>query len=581
MIFYFFAIILYVFLDFKNLIMRLFLISIICILSFSATIAGQQSNLDSLINVFNNDKQKNRTKAGLKLINAYSKIDMDSAYYFAIRTHNIIKQEKSEVELSNLYYELGNLYTQRSEYDIALEYLSKSRALIKTTQDSSLLSTVLTGIGIIYHFQSDDSIAENYYLEALEIAQAIQDESGIASAYLNLGSIKMYEDPVPASRYFRKAIASYKTVNDKKSLSLCYNNLGNLYASYKSFEQAENNYKYSLELKKESGNLHGQAVTLNNLAYLNFEKAEEEDVPLKRQNHLEKAIDYAKQSLDISKKTKSLYTQRNSYGTLTRSFYALERYKEAVEAQARFMEVKDEIFTIEKQSTIEAIEAQYRTEKYAIQIDAMEKEQQLSKSRNTLIIISIIALLLFSVSVTMSLITKRKKDKLIYEKEKQIAKIKLEKKEEKERELNQELEFKSKQLSSHALNMIQKNEILNSVKSDIMQLKGKLPDSNQKNVNQILTKIKFSKTQEKDWELFRKYFEEVNAQFYVKLQAINPELSLNDKRICALIKLNMSSREISQVLNIAPNSLKSAKYRLKKRLNLDPEIDMDDFLREL
>ncbi len=559
--------------------MRYFIFLILCITSIHVSFGKQQTELDSLIDMFNHGD--NKTEAGLKLVNAYSKIDMDSAYYFAIKTHQIIKRQKSEIELSHLYYELGNLYTQRSDYELSLQYLSKSRELIKTTKDSTLLCDVITGIGVVYDFQSEDSIAEVYYLESLKIAEAIHYESGIASAYLNLGSIHKHDDPVHANRYFRKAIASYKKLNDKKSLSLCYNNLGNLYASYQSFEQAEDNYILSLDLKKETGNLHGQAVTLNNLAYLNFEQAQAEAEITEKNKHLEKSINYAQQSLEISKKTKSLYTQRNSYGTLTRAFYALQRYKEALDAQARFMEVKDDIFTIEKQSTIEAIEAQYRTEKYALQIDAMKKEQQLSKSRNTLIIISIIALLLFSVSVTMSLITKRKKDKLIYEKEKQIAKIELEKKEEKERELNQELEFKSKQLSSHALNMIQKNEILNSVKSDIMELKGKLPDSNQKNVNQILTKIKFSKTQEKDWELFRKYFEEVNAKFYIKLQAINPDLSLNDKRICALIKLNMSSREICQVLNIAPNSLKSAKYRLKKRLNLDPEIDMDSYLREL
>ena len=166
-------------------------------------------------------------------------------------------------------------------------------------------------------------------------------------------------------------------------------------------------------------------------------------------------------------------------------------------------------------------------------------------------------------------------------KEKEIARIELEKKQEKEKELLLELDFKSKQLSTHAINMIRKNETLNEVKTDIKAVKNRMTGTALQELNHIISKISISRNMEKDWKLFRKYFEEVNSNFYAKLESVSSGLSVNDKRICALIKLNMTSREISQVLNIAPNSLKSAKYRLKKRLELDPEVDMDNFIRNL
>jgi DNA-binding CsgD family transcriptional regulator len=81
--------------------------------------------------------------------------------------------------------------------------------------------------------------------------------------------------------------------------------------------------------------------------------------------------------------------------------------------------------------------------------------------------------------------------------------------------------------------------------------------------------------------VFKLYFEEVNRDFYRKLNDLNPELTTNDHRLCALIKLNMNSKEMASVLNVAPNSIKSSRYRLKKKLGLDMEADLEEFIRSL
>ncbi len=77
------------------------------------------------------------------------------------------------------------------------------------------------------------------------------------------------------------------------------------------------------------------------------------------------------------------------------------------------------------------------------------------------------------------------------------------------------------------------------------------------------------------------YFEEINKNFYSRLKQINSELTNNDHRLCALIKLNMTSKEMASVLNIAPSSIKSARYRLKKKLNLDIDADLEEFIRKI
>jgi len=86
---------------------------------------------------------------------------------------------------------------------------------------------------------------------------------------------------------------------------------------------------------------------------------------------------------------------------------------------------------------------------------------------------------------------------------------------------------------------------------------------------------------EKEWELFKKYFENINKDFNTKLLAINPDLSVSDYRLAALISLNMNIKEAAAVLNITPSSVKLARHRLRKKLKIDTGEDIYIFLTKL
>ncbi len=85
----------------------------------------------------------------------------------------------------------------------------------------------------------------------------------------------------------------------------------------------------------------------------------------------------------------------------------------------------------------------------------------------------------------------------------------------------------------------------------------------------------------KDRDLFKLYFEQINESFFDKLKKINPALTGNDYKLCALIKLNMSVKEMASVLNISADSLKNGRYRLKKKLKLGRDEDMNSMIRNI
>ena len=179
-------------------------------------------------------------------------------------------------------------------------------------------------------------------------------------------------------------------------------------------DHAEENYLLSIEMKKHLNNARGQTVSLNNLAYLNYERAMNELPGDKRNTFLDQSISYAAQSLEISQKIKSYYTIRNSYGTLTRAYYALGNYNESLESQSRFMEVKDHIFSIEKQRMLDESEAQYRLEKKELLLDSYLKERKPEHARNSLILTIIIGLAVFAGFIAVFFVVKRRKDKEIF-----------------------------------------------------------------------------------------------------------------------------------------------------------------------
>lgn len=557
----------------------------------SVSIFGYSQNyqyIDSLKNRIEKANDTLKVELYLELTDEYQNFNYDSALIFAAKSFTQLSKINYEKGMGRYYFTIANLNKQRSFYDISLNNFHKALSIYKAIDYDVGICDALTGIGDIYEYQEKDSIALSYYYEALNTAKTLKFETLIAQNYNNIGAIIKYENPELAKDYFTKAINIYSDINDKKSLSACYNNLGILYLTQENFIDAEEILLIALDLKREVNNVHGQAITLNNLAYMSFERANLATDEVARIKYLKQAADYAEKSLKITEKTKSIYTRYNSYGTLTSVYYDLNMFEKAIEYQSSFMITKDSIFNIEQEKAIEEIEAKYQLSESRIKIETLEKDQNLAKARNLLIVTIILSFSLITVVVIVLLILKRKKDKLIFsqkeqihQKEKALAEIELAQKQKKETELINEIDYKAKQLNTHALNMIQKNEILDEVKSDIKALHSEVIDKNKKGINKIINKINISQNSEKDWEIFRLYFEEINTDFYEKLKTINPELSVNDNRICALIKLNMNSPEIAQVLNIASNSIKSARYRLKKRLNLSQDDDLELFIRNL
>lgn len=143
--------------------------------------------------------------------------------------------------------------------------------------------------------------------------------------------------------------------------------------------------------------------------------------------------------------------------------------------------------------------------------------------------------------------------------------------------LETEVLHKSRDISSSALRLANKNQILDELKKEIVQLK-KTPDNQKSSLNRLIRLIDANLTNNDDWMLFETNFNHLNSKFYERLSKMHPLLTSKDLRFCGFLKMNLSTKELASLLSVSVRSLELKRHRLRKKLNLNHEENLIDFL---
>ena len=148
----------------------------------------------------------------------------------------------------------------------------------------------------------------------------------------------------------------------------------------------------------------------------------------------------------------------------------------------------------------------------------------------------------------------------------------------KERQLQDQIEYRNKQITTHTLNIIQKNEMLRDMRAQLEEIVKTTEGAPHSSLKKLLKTIDESFRLDKDWEEFKLYFEQIYTGFYAKLKVSYPDLTNQELRHCALIRLNLNNNECASILGISPNSIKVSRTRLRKKLDLENNQSLTDFV---
>ena len=145
----------------------------------------------------------------------------------------------------------------------------------------------------------------------------------------------------------------------------------------------------------------------------------------------------------------------------------------------------------------------------------------------------------------------------------------------KNEKLRSEIDGKNRELAVATMSMIKKNKLLGSIKEQLTKI-----DSSD-SIKSVIRTIDKNISNDDDWKFFEEAFNNADKDFLKKIKDLHPELTSNDLRLCAYLRLNLSSKEIAPLLNISVRSVEVKRYRLRKKMKLDHESSLTAYILQL
>ncbi|MES2730567.1 MAG: tetratricopeptide repeat protein [Bacteroidota bacterium] len=578
--------------------------------TLQVSILAQSAKIDSLERLLSQSKPDTAriallTELGTKYWSSQPKKTLE----YAQKALALSKQLKYASGEARSYQVFGIYYWQKNEYATSLDYYSKGRLLYQSINDPKGVANCLSNAGIVYREQGNYAHALDNYLQALTVYRALNQEINIANMLNSIGIIhknqKNYEEALTS---YQEALAIFMRVGNQQATAGILANIGTIHGAQGKFELAIESTNKSLLIFEKLKDSNGQIICHNDLGDMYFQKGNfaesitkyEKAVTLNEQyqskklmvtsfnglgkvyinlNQATKASDYYQRSSTLAQTLGLRPALQEAYAGLAEVYSQQNDYPKAFKFQQMSSTLKDSLFNAENANKIANLRVSYENEKKQIEVTLLQKEKDLGyATRNTIAVALAAGLLLITVAFNRQrLITN--KDRQVHQMQQTLAETEIRNRQEREEQLQRELEFRNKSLTTHTLNLIQKNGILTEIRETVsVALKAKLRDENTPLLSRLINLIDYSFNLDQDWEEFKLYFEGVHQNFFTKLKAAHTDLGPGELRLCALVRLNLSLKECATLLSISPDSVKTARHRLRKKLNLPEDNNLVDYV---
>ncbi len=149
----------------------------------------------------------------------------------------------------------------------------------------------------------------------------------------------------------------------------------------------------------------------------------------------------------------------------------------------------------------------------------------------------------------------------------------------KNEKLEAEINFKNAELASSAMHLVKKGELLSKSKTELAHvMKGMDNPQAITEVKKMIKNLSEDDKMDKEWETFSKHFDTVHSDFLTALKNTHTNITGNEMKLCAYLRMNLSTKEIAQLMNISARGVEIGRYRLRKKLQLEKEMSLFDYL---
>ncbi|MGZ4034168.1 MAG: tetratricopeptide repeat protein [Bacteroidia bacterium] len=475
--------------------------------------------------------------------------------------------------LASIYNQTGSVYYYKGDYTIALSYYLKSLTLYEECKKIRQAAYVEYNVSLIYFQNKEYDKAIEYTNKTTDLLKQLKDTVSISSAISQLGNIYYEQHKYDlALKYYKESLEFTKRLKDKSYTLTNLSGIGNALFEIKKYPEALDYRKMALEIAKEINDQHNTGACLVNIgdSYHQMGKIKE-------------SIIFLNEAIDLSKKTGSKKITSDAYFSLFEVYKKENDFKEALKYHELYTNLNDTLFNEENAQQINDLSAKYENEKKEKEIAVLkakaEIEQTVIEAKNKRKQLIYGSIILIIITISFFLVNRQrlrsKTDKIIFEKQEALLHAEKQKTED-------ELLHAKILLDNYTENLIEKNKTVEELQLEIEKLKGlkavelykeKIDNLDDLNNATILTN--------EDWDKFKELFEQVYKGFFIRLKDKLPDLTNAEIRLMSLVKLKLDNKQMSGILGVSPDTITRTKYRLRKKINLNENQDIDRLVESI
>ncbi len=370
-----------------------------------------------------------------------------------------------------------------------------------------------------------------------------------------MGSFYLERNVDSSLVYFNKSLQLAENIVDPDLKMYLHTNLARCYVIKDEPNLAKNHFNKALVDVEKGANSRNAAWLYNEFSEFYQNK-----------NMPDSAIFYAQKAMkNLDSVAPFRFEQQRAVGLLYKGYIATGEFEKATNYFEKYSVIGDTLNLENKRVNLEKL---LIAEEYRNKEKIRELEESKKQSRNYIILLGLLAVLLILGMLLYRFRNKLKRAEL----EKQLATAK-------QKELNTNLELKNKELIGKAMIEMHRTEIIEDILNDLKEIKLKAAKKETQNAIDFIAKRLKRDTSTNIWEEFELRFEQVHESFYENLIHKHPDLTPRDKRLCALLKLNLTSKEIAQITGQSSKSVENARTRLRKKLDItNSQTDLSAYL---
>lgn len=513
----------------------------------------------------------------------YTSKDPDSAFYYAKLALDEAADQNDDYNYALAEKTMGEVFYLQGAYDNAISFLTDALRKFEGLNKRVEFARTKLSLGAAYQFHDLWEEALKEFHDARDLFLSLNDSSGLAETYGVIGHY--YEKTAQADSgfiYQDKALAIYQSLQDERGLAIIYDNIGSIHEDLGDFKKAYSYFLLSAKYDSLSNNWPVLVNTLNNLG----------DTYRKR-GQLNESVAYTNKALFLADSLNLNYEVLSAYHDLAKVYRAHGEANLALTYYDSAYEFSQSLFNSQIAGQIANFQTLYETQEKQRAIEQLEASQKIEKQTRTTMIIGSVTLIGFVALIAFQERKRRNKatealkaqtalsDERFknIELEQKALKAELENKKLREEQFYLEIEARSQDLTTKTLHIIQKNRLLNDLRDQINKLQRETKMKTEA-VSKLTRSIDKGFQFDREWEQFQDSFDHVHDDFSHRIKKEFTQLTDSEIRLAALIRMGIASKDIATILGISTDSLRVARYRLKKKINPKGSQKLKEFLVE-